>query len=249
MPTRLTRRTVLTAAPLFALPGLAEAQSDDVELGDAQITTGDGPVAGVFARPGGSGPFPVVLVAENGAGLDRVVTDACRDLAKAGFFAVGPALFAGDPPDGKLMRRLDDAAAWAAQHGGDLARVGIVGFGPGGRAAWLYDAYSPTLKAAISWYGPMQGTTTQERPMTALDAAAHLHAPLLGLYGKSDGTPQRVLLDAEAKSKQGGKAAEIVVYVGAGQNFAVPGSPSFDQAATLDGWERAIKWLRANGVV
>ena len=103
------------------------------------------PFAGTYAKPAGSGPFSIVLVAENGTGLDRVVTDACHGLAKEGFLAVAPALFAGDPPDGTLLRRLDAAAAWAAQHGGDMARLGIVGFGPGGRAAWIYDAYSPTF--------------------------------------------------------------------------------------------------------
>ena len=83
--------------------------------------------------------------------------------------------------------------------------------------------------------------------MTALDAASMLNAPLLGLYGKNDGTPQRLLLDAEARAKKAGKTAEIVAYVGAGHNFAVPGA-SFDQAATIDGWERTLKWLRAHGV-
>ncbi len=246
---RLTRRTALTAASLLVSPWPAFAQSADVEAGDVQIPTDGGLVTGVYARPAGSGSVPVVVVAENGAGLDRVVTDACRGLAKEGFLAIAPALFAGDVPDGTLIRRIDGAAAWATQHGGDLGRLGVVGFGPGGRLAWIYDAYSPVLKAAVAWYGPMQGTATPGRPITALDAAARLHAPLLGLYGKADGTPQRVLLDAEAKSKQGGKAAEIVVYVGAGQNFAAPGSAGFDEAATLDGWQRTVKFLRANGVV
>ena len=249
MPNRLSRRTALAAATLLALPRITRAQTDGVEVGDIQLSTDGGPIAGVYAKPGGgSGPFPIVLVAENGTGLDRVVTDACRGLAKEGFCAVAPALFTGDPPDGTLMRRLDGAAAWAAQHGGDMGRLGVVGFGPGGRLAWLYDAYSPALKAAVAWYGPMQGTTTPAHPMTALEAASKLHAPLLGLYGKTDGTPQRVLLDAEAKAKQAGKNAEIVVYVGAGSNFAVPGAASFDQAATIDGWERTLKWLRSNGV-
>lgn len=249
MPNRLSRRTALTAATLFALPRLVRAQADGIDLGEVEIPTDGGPISGTYAKPAGSGPFPIVLVAENGTGLDRVVTDACHGLAKEGFLAVAPALFAGDPPDGTLMCRLDAAAAWAGQHGGDLTRLGIVGFGPGGRVAWLYDAYSPVLKAAVAWSGPMEGHTNPAHPMTALDAASHLHAPLLGLYGKTDGTPQRVLLDAEAKAKRGVKTAEIVAYVGAGQNFAVPGSPSFDQAATLDGWQRTLKWLRSNGVL
>lgn len=249
MTTGVTRRVTLAAAMLLSLPRFARAQGDGVQNGEAQIPTDGGAIAGIWAKPPGPGPgpFPIVLVAENGTGLDRVVIDACHGLAKEGFLAVAPALFAGDPPDGTLMQRLDAAATWASQNGGDRARVGIVGFGPGGRAAWLYDAFSPALKAAIAWSGPLQGALSPAHPMTALDAAGQLNAPLLGLYGKNDGTAQRLLLDAEDRAKKAGKIAEIVDYVGAGHNFAIPGA-SFDQAATLDGWERTLKWLRSHGV-
>ena len=244
----VTRRAVLAAGALLSLPRFARAQDGDgVQTGEAEIPTDGGAIAATFAKPPGSGPFPIVLVAENGTGLDRAVIDACRGLAKEGFLAVAPALFAGNPPDGTLMQRLDATASWAAGNAGDRQRTGIVGFGLGGRLAWIYAAFSPALKAAVAWYGPMQGTTSPAHPITALDAAGRLNAPLLGLYGKNDGTPQRVLLDAEARAKKAGKTAEIVSYVGAGRDFAVPG-PSFDQAATLDGWQRTLKWLRDHGV-
>ena len=246
MPNRLGRRSALVTAALVCLPQLGRAQTGDISVGDAQIPTDGDAVAGVYAKPTGSGPFPIVLVAENGAGLDRVVTDACRDLAKEGFFAVAPALFAGDPADGILLRRLDRAAAWAAERGGDRGRLGIIGFGPGGRLAWLYDAYSPVLKAAVVWSAPIVGRTAPDHPMTPLDATPDLHAPLLGLYGKNDGTARSVLLDAEAKAKRAGKTVEIVAYVGAGANFAVPDARSFDQAAALDGWQRTVAWLRTH---
>ena len=248
MPNRLGRRGALIASALIALPRLGRAQSDGIDLGDVQIPSDGGTVAGTFAKPAGPGPFPIVVVAENGTGLDRVVTDACRGLAKEGFFAVAPALFAGDLPDGTLLRRLDRAAAWAVERGGDMGRLGVVGFGPGGRIAWLYDAYSPVLKAAVVWSGPMLGPTTPEHPTTPLEATPYLHAPLLGLYGNNDGTKRSVLLDAEAKAKRAGKTVEIVAYVGAGPNFAVPDARTFDEAATLDGWQRTVKWLRANSV-
>lgn len=234
----------MIAAAVMALPTLGRAQADGVDVGDIQIPADGEIVAGIYAKPTGSGPFSIVLVAENGAGLDRVVADACRGLAKEGFFAVAPTLFASAPPDGTLLRRLDGAAAWAAKRGGDMGRLGIVGFGPGGRIAWLYDAYSPVLKAAVIWSGPVVGPTTPDQPMTALDATPDLHAPLLGLYGKDDGSKRSVLLDAEARAKRAGKTVEIVAYVGAGPNFAVPDARTFDRAATLDGWQRTFKWLR-----
>ncbi|MDT7952911.1 MAG: dienelactone hydrolase family protein [Acetobacteraceae bacterium] len=244
MAHRLSRRIALGGCAAFALAGPAHGQSDGVEVGETQILTDGGPVPGVFAKPVGPGPFPIVLVAENGAGLDRVVTDTCHGLAKEGFFAVAPALFRDDPPDGTIMRRLDGAGTWAMQHGGDLSHLGIVGFGPGGRVAWLYDAYSPVVKAAVVWYGPVQGAATPARPITVLEAARHLNAPLLGLYGQGSNIPKSALLDLEAQAKRAGKTVNIVTFVGAGPNFAAPGSAGYDPAATVDGWKRAIKWLR-----
>ena len=226
----------------------ALAQPAEATVGRVGIAAEGGELEAMVARPPGAGPFPIVLVAENGTGLDRVVGDACQALAKAGILAVAPALFAGTPTDGTLMMRLDAALAWAAQNGGDTTRLGIVGFGPGGRLAWLYDAFSPAVKAAVAWYGPLGGVTSPAQPMTALEAATALHGPMLGLYGKNVGTTQRVLLEAEAKAKQAGKVAQIVRYVGAGQNFAVAGSHAFDHAATIDGWRRTMNWLRDNGV-
>lgn len=249
MTSAINRRATLAAAAALAVACTARAQNTEgPDVGAAQIPSAGGDIAGLFAKPAGSGPFPIVLVAESGNGLSRLMTDSCRGLAKEGFLAVAPALFAGSPPDGTIMQRLAAAAAWAGQNGGDPARLGIVGFGAGGRAAWLYDAYSPALKAAIVWYGPLEGATSPSHPTTALDAAAHLHAPLLGLYGKGDTIPRRVLLDAEARAKQAGKTADIVSYVGAGPDFAAAGTPAFDQAATLDGWSRTLAWLRDHGV-
>ena len=247
----VTRRATLAGVAGLALTRDGAAQGlRGVATSSIQIPTADGSI-GVLSpvRPPGNGPVPVVLVlAGENASPEQLVADALDRLTKEGFLAAAPDVFAGDPSDSVVMQRIDATRDWAGKNSGDVARLGIVGFGPGGRAAWLYDAHSPALKAAVAWYGPMQGAPSPARPTTALDAAGHLNAPLLGLYGKNDGTPQRVLLDAEARSKQAGKTADIVLYTGVGPNFAVPGTASFDQAATLDGWQRTIAWLRDHGM-
>ncbi len=242
-----TRRAVLAGAVGLGLARPAAAQTNGIVVSDVQIPAGNDTLAASVARPPGDGPAPLVLVAENGAGLDELVTDALRRLAKGGFLAVAPTLFAGDPPDGTVLDRIAAARDWALAHRGDPARVGLVGFGSGARATWLYAAHDPALKAAIAWYAPLGGPISPAHPQTALDVAGQLHAPLLGLYGKNDGTPQRVLLEAESKAKAAGKRVEMVQYVGAGSSFAAPGA-TFDQAATLDGWQRTVAWLRTNGV-
>ena len=248
MTAKVKRRTALAAA--IAMVGTRRAAAQEFKLtsvlSELISTAGDSFGVTYPVKPKGTAPFPtvIVLAAEETSG---VATDALDRLTKEGIFAVAPDVFLDDPIDEVVMNRIDATCDWAGKNGGDMSRLGIVGFGSGGRAAWIYDARSPTLKAVIAWYGSLQGETSQAHPTTALDAASKLNAPLLGLYGKNDGTPQHLLLDAEARAKKAGKIVEVVSYVGVGRDFAAPGS-SFDQAATLDGWQRTTKWLRDHGV-
>ena len=247
----LTRRTALTAGAGLAVAaaGPAPSTAPAIVVGEAQIPSDGGDIAGVFAKPAGAGPFPIVLVAGAAAGLGPFIANSCRGLAREGYLAVAPDLLANAPPDGQLMLRLDAAGAWAGTHGGARDRLGAVGFGQGGRAVWLYDADSPALKAAIVWYAPLGGPTSPERPRTALSTAGSLHAPLLGLYGVAGSdTPRRALFDAESQAKEAGRTVETVVYTDAGGDFARPGQPGYREGAALDGWMRTLAWLRRHGV-
>ena len=79
------------------------------------------------------------------------------------------------------MSDLDSTAAWALDNGGSSTRVGVMGFCRGGRQTWLYAAHSPHLKAAVAFYGPLGGTPRRSSRYTALDLAADIKCPLLGL--------------------------------------------------------------------
>ncbi len=66
----------------------------------------DGELPGYFARPAGAGPFPVVVVVEEIFGVHEYIKDTCRRLAKLGYLAVAPELYAriGD------LSKMTDAA-------------------------------------------------------------------------------------------------------------------------------------------
>ena len=256
--TQPTRRRAIgalaaTGLELAARSAVGETY-DRLIAGDVQLPSGPG----YRARPDGAGPFPTVLVVADGGGgpgggdqggaAQEWVADVCRRLAKAGYLAVGAEPYAGaERPDAEAMRSLDGAVDWAGRNGGDLDRLGATGFGRGGRAIWLFAAHSPALKAAVAWSGSgaVAGSSSAAHPSTALDAASGLRAPLLGLYGRDDrSNPQSLLLQAETLAKAAGKTAEIVVYVGAGSDFATEGGPTYNQAAALDGWQRMIAWFK-----
>jgi carboxymethylenebutenolidase len=242
--------------------------SAGLDTGEVEVTVADGHIPAWFARPAGAGPFPIVLVNEEIFGVHEYIRDICRRLAKAGYLAVAPEIYArsGDiskltdaaqifrevilkTPDAQVMADLDATVAWAAANRGDAARLGTVGFCRGGRTVWLYAAHNPALKAAVAWYGPVGGPTSAIQPRTAADVAGGLRAPLLGLYGGKDGgIPVGDVEAAAAKARAAGHVVEIVIYPDAPHGFHADYRPSYRAEDAADGWQRMLAWFRRHGV-
>jgi carboxymethylenebutenolidase len=235
--------------------------------GEASIPTDNGSLPAYYAKPASRGPFPVILVNEEIFGVHEYIKDICRRLAKLGYFAVATEYYAriGDlskmtdsaqivrdviskEPDAQYMSDLDSTAAWARKNGGS-DRLGVVGFCRGGRQTWLYAAHNPHLKAAVAFYGPLGGTSTAIQPKTAMDIAADIKCPLLGLYGGQDPSiPVTAIKEAEAKVKAAHKAIEIVIYPDAPHGFHADYRPSYRQADAEDAWKRMVAWFGHHGL-
>lgn len=276
LPSALARRgfmmsTLITGLTLATTRVDAQAIHTDtqgIEAGETKIPVTDGALPAYFAHPAGAGPFPTVLVIEEIFGVHDYIKDICRRLAKAGYLAVAPELYARladlstmtdvgqivrdvilKAPDATLLADLDATASWAASHGGDPARLAVTGFCRGGRNTWLYAAHNPALRAAVAWYGPVAGGTSDIQPKTPLDIAADLKCPLLGLYGGRDtGIKMDDVLAAAAKAKTAGKQIDLVIYPDAGHGFHADYRPSYNEAAAADGWRRMLAWFHDHGV-
>jgi len=263
--------SLITGLTLAATRVEAQAIHTDtqgIEAGETKIPVADGELPGYFARPGGAGPFPTVLVIEEIFGVHDYIKDICRRLAKLGYLAVAPELYArladlstmtdigqiirdviSKAPDATVMADLDATAAWAAQHGGDTARLAVTGFCRGGRETWLYAAHNPALKAAVAWYGPVAGPTSTIQPLNPPDIADKLLCPLLGLYGGQDTGIKVPDVEATiAKARAAGKQVDLTIYPDAGHAFHADYRPSYNAAAAADGWQRMLAWFKAHGV-
>jgi carboxymethylenebutenolidase len=210
----------------------------------------------------------VVLVIEEIFGVHEYIKDICRRLAKQGYFAVAPELYARiadlskmtdvsqiihdvilKAPDATLLADLDATAAWADANRGDPGRLAVTGFCRGGRNTWLYAAHNPNLKAAVAWYGPVASPKSAIQPESALDIAGQLKCPLLGLYGGKDGSIKVADVQAAAETaKAAGKIVDIVVYPDAGHGFHADYRPSYNAAAATEGWARMLAWFKKYGV-
>lgn len=243
--------------------------SAGLEAGDVQIPTSDGQMPAYRAVPAGNGPFPIVLVIEEIFGVHEYIKDTCRRLAKQGYCAVAPEVYArqGDltkmtdvqqivreviskKPDAELLADLDATAKWAAASSkGDAARLGVTGFCRGGRAVWLYAAHSPAVKAAVAWYGPLGGSRTDIQPKTAADVAGDIKAPVLGLYGGADtGIPVADVEKQRDTARAAGKTVEIVIYPDTPHAFHADYRPSYRKQPAEDGWAKMLAWFKTYGV-
>src|SRR5205807_2238865 len=118
-----------------------------------KVPVGKGTIPAYRAAPAKGESFPVVLVVQEIFGVHEHIKDICRRLAKLGYLAVAPELYArqGDVskmtdfkqiiskvvskvPDEQVMKDLDATVAWAKKSGkGDTSKLGITGFCWGGR--------------------------------------------------------------------------------------------------------------------
>lgn len=236
--------------------------------GEIKVPVSDGEMVAYRAVPAATENAPVILVVSEIFGVHEHIADVCRRLAKQGYMAIAPELFAryGDPrkissvseiistviartPDAGVMTDLDASVAWAAKHGGDTTRLAITGFCWGGRITWLYAAHNPKIKAGVAWYGRLDGLTNELTPTYPLDLAAQIKPPVLGLYGgKDQGIPLSDVESMRDELKKAGSKSELHVYPDAPHAFNADYRPSYRKDAAEDGWKRTLAWLRRHGV-
>lgn len=256
----------LAAGPVMAQTAIV-TDSQGLAAGEIKVPVADGALPAYRAQPDGVANPPVVLVVHEIFGVHEYIKDICRRLAKAGYMAIAPELYAryGDPSqlknvqdalalaakasDAQVAADLDACVAWAKANGGDIDRLGITGFCRGGRTVWLYAAGQPRLKAAVAWYGPLDGAPSANTPSWPLDVAAELKAPVLGLYGAQDqGIPQSDVEAMRAAIAKAGGKSEIRVYPDAGHAFHADYRPSYRKEAAEDGWKRMLEWFKSHGL-
>lgn len=271
----LARRHVLTGGAFAA--GFAAACRPIAS--SAMETPGDGlvqesvtlPASGGFAlpafvaRPAKGKPAPVIVVVHEIFGVHEWVRDVCRRLARAGYYAIAPDLFAreGDAtkiadikqlvgtivsktPDAQVLSDIDATYAFAGAHGGNAARRGITGFCWGGRVVWLYAAHAQKLDAGVAFYGRLVSDKTALQPLSVIEEVGKLKSPVLGQYGANDkGIPVSDVETMRAALKKAGKSPPdlITVYDGADHGFMADYRPSYNPTAAKAAWDATLSWF------
>ncbi|HEY1706802.1 MAG TPA: dienelactone hydrolase family protein [Rhizomicrobium sp.] len=268
--TGLVTGFTLATGPLNAATIVTD--TNGLDAGEVQVPVSDGKIPAYRAKPAGAKHLATIVVVQEIFGVHEHIKDLCRRLAHTGYYAIAPSLYArqGDPgkydmahvmdlvkdvvakvPDAEVMSDIDSTVAFAAGDGADDSRLGITGFCWGGRIVWLYTAHSPKIRAGVAWYGPLTGTDNDLRPHTAIELAAQVKAPVLGLYAGLDQNIHAADIDAmqKALAAAGNTKSRIDVFPDAQHGFNADYRPSYNEADAKEGWSRMLGWFRDNGVV
>jgi carboxymethylenebutenolidase len=193
--------------------------------------------------PAAPPPWPGVVVIMEGNGIEPQLLRVCQRLAAEGYAVVAPDLywrFGGSNPGGggnaygelhHADGRADIVEAVGRLRDLGAATVGITGFCMGGGYAYLAAVSGVDVDAAAPFYGG--------------GIAQHLgdpYCPLLCFFGGTDEwIPRADIASVEAKHP-----GDVVVYEQAGHGFMRDGSPSFDEAAAADAWDRLLAFFGAH---
>ena len=253
--------SLITGFALSVQPVSAETITTDtkgLDAAEVKVPVKDGTIPAYRAMPDKGGPFPTVLVVQEVFGVHEHIKDLCRRLAKLGYFAIAPELYArqGDPskytdipalvseivvkvPTEQVMSDLDATEAYAKSTGkADTSKLAVTGFCWGGFATWMYAAHNPDLKAAVAWYGGDR-KISELAPQNPVDIAGQVKCPVLAFYGAQDQSiPQDTVDKRQAACKAAGKTCEVKVYPDAPHGFNADYRPSYNKEAAQDGWKR-----------
>ncbi|MDB5365022.1 MAG: clcD [Rhodospirillales bacterium] len=276
----MTRRgfAVASLATGFAMavrPVSAQTITTDATglvAGEVKVPVADGTIPAYRSHPATGSNWPTILVVQEIFGVHEHIKDLTRRLAKAGYYAIAPELYArqGDAskytdiptlyqevvskvPDGQVVSDLDRAVAFAKSEKADTAKLGITGFCWGGRQVWLYTAHNPAVKAGAAWYGQLAPSGDRPPPagiVNPVDVADKIKGRVIGFYGAADqGIPQSsVEAMREALKKAGDTKTKIEVYPDTPHGFNADYRPSYRPEQAKDAWAKMLAWFKQNGV-
>jgi carboxymethylenebutenolidase len=273
----ISRRTFMmtSLAVGFAIaskPVLAQAINTDTHglvAGEVSVPVADGHIPAYRAMPRDGKNFPVIVVIQEIFGVHEHIKDMCRRFAKLGYLAIAPELFArqGDVsqmtdvgeilskvvskvPDAQVFADLDATVAYVKSTGkGDLAKLGTVGYCWGGRAVWLYASHNPSVKAAVAYYGLLNGMKSEIKANDPVDIAQTLKVPVLGLYASIDAfIKPEIIEQMQAGLEKSGSGSEIVVFPNVNHGFNADYRPTYNKTAAQYAWKLTQDWLKNHGV-
>jgi carboxymethylenebutenolidase len=246
------RLSAVDKIPGLTTPVIAESDSDLV-TGFVTYPGATGDVRAYMARPKAERNYPAVIVIHENRGLQPHIMDVNRRMASEGFLSLAPDALSplgGTPEDEditqalQMMRDLDyeqtvnnfvAAVEYLETHPLSNGNVGCTGFCWGGAMTNQVAINSPTLKAAVPYYGSVPPA----------DRVPDIKASVMAHYASDDPRINQGISGFEEALKEAGKDYRIYIYEGTQHAFNNDSNPDryHPEAAKL-AWERTVAFFK-----
>ena len=250
-----------TAAALAFIPkldkdsyGEVSQQDNDPELVTEFIKyQGEsGEVKAYLARPEASKKSPAVIVIHENRGLQPHIMDVNRRMAKEGFLSLAPdglSPLGGTPENdaakaATMIRELNNeqttknfvaAVRYLETHPLSNGKVGCTGFCWGGGMTNQVAVNSPSLKAAVPYYG------RQPSP----EDVAKIKAPVMAHYAENDQGINQGIQAFEEALKKANIEYRIFIYPGTQHGFNNDTNPErYNEQAAKLAWQRTVDFFK-----
>lgn len=207
----------------------------------------NGEMKGFLAKPKSGKHLGAVLVIHENRGLNPHIIDVTKQVAAAGFLALGVdalSITGGTPEDQDKARdeigKLDPennlqnyllGLDYLRKHKDTNGKVGCVGFCWGGGMSNKLAVNDPQLLAAVAYYGAQPAAADVPK----IKASVMLH------YGGLDERINAGIPAYEAALKENGKDYKVYIYEGVNHAFNNNTSPTrYNEAAAKLAWGRTI---------
>ena len=202
-----------------------------------------------FAKPGGAGPFPGIIVIHEIFGLNDNIRQICQEFAEQGYAALGVDLFSNRnralcmmqifygmmfrPLDNSMLADLNSAFdSLKKMQGVEADRIGSVGFCMGGAYALQMAITAKGMKAASVFYG------ANPKPLDAVAQAC----PIMGSYPDKDFTT-KAAHELEASLVTYNIPHDIKIYENTQHSFYSQQRSPFEVEASKDAWQRMLNFF------
>lgn len=213
------------------------------------VSYGETELMGHLAYTEGGDPRPAIIVLQEWWGLNDHIKDVANRLAEVGYVTLAPDLYHGnvttEPDEARkfAMELSTDQAVAEIQQAIDYlltqenvnGNVGIIGFCMGGGLVLQTAVNTPSLNAAIPFYGS---------PLTP-DQAQALTVPTLSFLGSADRIPASGYEAMHAVLDENDIPNQFQLYEGAQHAFFNDTrASSYDADIAKDAWERMLGWFK-----
>lgn len=222
-------------------------QDDDLILEDVSYSGDGSTMQAYLARPKAPGKYGSVVVIHENRGLNPHIKDITRRFAKAGFMAMAPdalSPFGGTPEnvdearalfskieDPKNLNNFLNAFDYLKSRPDSNGKTGAVGFCWGGALVNRLTVSSPTLLAAVAYYGGQPPAADVSR----------IKAQLMLHYAGMDTRVNAGIPEYEAALKAAGIKYQLYMYEGVQHAFNNDtGGERYNAEAAKLAWERTL---------